>query len=46
MISNQGRKLMHDWLPNKTAEKYAMTTDWDDRWRTGGTVEEIKLEAN
>ncbi len=23
-----------------------MTSDWDDRWRTGGTVEEVKREAH
>jgi transketolase len=23
-----------------------MSSDWDDRWRTGGSVEEVKLEAH
>jgi len=23
-----------------------MSSDWDDRWRTGGSVEELKLEAH
>lgn len=46
VISNQGRRLMHDWLAHKVAEKYAMTPDWDDRWRTGGSVDEVKLEAH
>jgi transketolase len=46
VISNQARKLMRDWLPHKVAERYAMTPDWDDRWRTGGTVDEVKLEAH
>jgi transketolase len=36
---------MHDWLPHKTAERYAMSSDADDRWRTGGSVEELKREA-
>jgi len=36
---------MHDWLSSKTAERYAMSSDHDDRWRTGGSVEEIKREA-
>jgi transketolase len=22
-----------------------MSSDWDDRWRTGGNVEEVKKEA-
>jgi transketolase len=45
VITNGARRLMHDWLPHKVAEEYAMSTDWDDRWRTGGSVEELKLEA-
>ena len=31
---------------NKVAERYAMTSDWDDLWRTGGNVEELKREAH
>jgi len=46
VISNGARRLMHDWLPHKVAESYAMTSDWDDRWRTGGNVEELKREAH
>ena len=45
MITNGARRLMHDWLPHKVAELYAMSSDWDDRWRTGGTVGELKVEA-
>ncbi len=46
VISNQARRLMHDWLPNQVAARYAMTPDFDDRWRTGGSVEELKVEAH
>ncbi len=46
VITNGARRLMHDWLPHKTAERYAMSPDWDDRWRTGGSVEELKREAH
>ena len=45
VITNGARRLMHDWLPHKIAEHYAMSTDWDDRWRTGGSVAELKNEA-
>ncbi len=45
VITNGARRLMHDWLPHKVAERYAMSSDWDDRWRTGGSVEELKKEA-
>jgi transketolase len=46
VITNGARRLMHDWLPHKVAESYAMSSDWDDRWRTGGSVEELKREAH
>jgi transketolase len=46
VITNGARRLMHDWLPHRVAEEYAMSSDWDDRWRTGGNVEELKQEAH
>ncbi len=45
VITNGARRLMHDWLPHKVAERYAMSPDFDNRWRTGGNVEELKREA-
>ena len=45
VVTNGARRLMHDWLPHKTAERYAISPDWDDRWRTGGNVAELKREA-
>jgi transketolase len=46
VITNGSRRLMHDWLPHRVAERYAMSSDWDDRWRTGGSVDELKREAH
>ncbi len=46
VITNGSRRSMHDWLPHKVAEEYAMSSDWDDRWRTGGSLEEVKREAH
>jgi transketolase len=46
VITNGARRLMHDWLPHKIAEHYAISSDFDDRWRTGGSLEEIKREAH
>jgi transketolase len=37
---------MHDWLFNKVAEEYALSSDWDNRWRTGGSVDEVLDEAH
>ena len=36
---------MHDWLFNKVSEEYALSADWDNRWRTGGTLDEVIAEA-
>ncbi|MDI7275591.1 MAG: 1-deoxy-D-xylulose-5-phosphate synthase N-terminal domain-containing protein [Anaerolineae bacterium] len=45
-ITNGARRLMHDWLDNRVAEEYTLSSDWDDRWRTGGTVDELLAEAH
>ena len=45
VISNGSRRGMSDWMPHRIAADYAMTSDHDDRWRTGGSVEEVKCEA-
>ncbi len=46
VITTQARWLMHDWLFSKVSETYALSSDWDDRWRTGGTLEEVIEEAH
>ncbi len=46
VITTQARWLMHDWMFNRLAEEYAMSSDFDDRWRTGGTLEEVIDEAH
>ncbi len=46
VIANCARKAVRDWLPTRWAEEYAITPDWDNRWRTGGSVEEILDEAH
>jgi transketolase len=46
VITTQARWLMHDWLLNGLAEEYALSSDWDNRWRTGGTLAEVVEEAH
>ena len=46
VICTQARLTMRQWLLSKMAEEYAMTADWDNRWRTGGTVDEVLEEAH
>jgi transketolase len=44
-ISNRSRRLMSDWMLHPISNAYAMTSDFDNRWRTGGTVDEVIEEA-
>ncbi len=46
VITNTARRNMHDWIYTKISEEYAMSSDWDNRWRTGGSVEELCEEAH
>lgn len=46
VITNGARRTMHDWLFSKISEEYAMSSDWDNKWRTGGSVEELCEEAH
>ena len=45
-ITNRSRRLFYDWIFNPIATEYALSSDWDDRWRTGGSVDEICTEAH
>ncbi len=45
-VSNRSRRLMYDWMKNPIAYEYSLTSDWDDRWRTGGSVDEVLAEAH
>jgi transketolase len=46
VISTQALVSMGDWIFNEVARDYALTSDWDNRWRTGGTVDEVLDEAH
>lgn len=46
VITTQARALMGDWLFNKIAEEYALSADWDNRWRKGGRLDELVDEAH
>ncbi|PJA28015.1 MAG: transketolase [candidate division Zixibacteria bacterium CG_4_9_14_3_um_filter_46_8] len=45
-ITNGARRLMHDWICNKICEEYSLSSDWDDRWRGGGSVESVLEDAH
>ena len=40
-VTNRARRTMYDWTFNPLAERYAMSSDWDDGWRPGGSTEEV-----
>jgi transketolase len=45
-ITNRGLKLMDRWLTHPLVREYSLSADWDNRWRTGGSVEEVIEEAH
>ncbi len=45
VCANQSRNNVRDWIPHQWAEPYCLTPDHDDRWRTGGSVDEIIAES-
>jgi transketolase len=44
-ISNRSLRVTRDWVANPVVAEYSLTSDRDDRWRTGGTVDEVIEEA-
>jgi len=46
VITNECLKNMSDWIFSKVNEEYSMSSDWDNRWRTGGTLEDVLEEAH
>jgi len=45
-ITNGSAVAMQDWTGNRLSVEYAMTADWDDNWRSGGSLEEVMEEAH
>ncbi|MCD6450233.1 MAG: hypothetical protein J7L34_06985, partial [Thermotogaceae bacterium] len=46
IISTESRIATAEWISSRVSEMYAMTSDWDNRWRTGGTIDEVIEEAH
>jgi transketolase len=46
VITNGAFKLMRDWADGPLVREYSLSSDWDDRWRTGGSVAEVMEEAH
>jgi transketolase len=45
-ITNASRRAMRDWVTHRIADEYAMSPDFDNRWRTGGSPAEVYEEAH
>jgi transketolase len=45
-VTNRAYKLMRDWVDGPIGREYSLSSDWDNRWRTGGTVDEVLDEAH
>ena len=45
IITNTAIKLMGNWIANIMVEKYSLSPDFDNKWRTGGSVDEIIAES-
>lgn len=46
VITNESIKLMEHWIANPIVKEYSLSSDWDNKWRTGGTVEKVIEEAH
>ena len=46
VVTNGAFKLMRDWADGEITREYSLSSDFDDRWRTGGTVDEVIAEAH
>jgi transketolase len=44
-ITNGAFKALADWVKGPLAREYSLSADADDRWRTGGSVDEVYDEA-
>jgi transketolase len=46
VVTNGAYKLMRDWADDPIVHEYSLSPDWDDRWRTGGSLDEVIEEAH
>jgi len=44
-VTNRSRDSLRRWMATEVSLGYTLSADWDDRWRTGGTLEEVVEEA-
>ncbi len=46
VVTSGAFRLMSDWAAGPLVAEYSLAADWDDRWRTGGSLDEVMDEAH
>ena len=46
VATTAARRNMSDWIWSQETEAFTLSADADNRWRTGGTVDEVIAEAH
>ncbi|MBL7110167.1 MAG: transketolase, partial [Candidatus Marinimicrobia bacterium] len=46
IITNSGINLMSNWIKNPIVKHYSVSADWDNKWRSGGSINEVLDEAH
>jgi len=44
-VTNMARRCLRDWALGPLADDWALSSDRDNRWRDGGSVDEVMLDA-
>jgi transketolase len=46
VVTSEALRMMNEWIDNSHVAEYSLSADWDNRWRTGGTIPEVLDEAH
>ena len=46
IITNTSINNMINWIKHPIVKEYSISADWDNRWRTGGRLDEVIDEAH
>jgi len=46
IVTNTSLRIMHKWISNRVVSDYSVSPDWDNNWRTGGSIDEIIDESH
>ncbi len=46
IITNTAIDLMNNWIKHPIVKTYSLSPDWDNRWRSGGTLDDVIDESH